>query len=143
VLDTAGAGGHPGWARVRQESIAGDLTGLIRELVACVSLVDLAHIATTIDDLALLTALAETVDRAPLLGAPDKEDRALNDPAVREALLPVAEAITGSPAAQWWPSPVAIDDQQYVEWLDEHGSPPALTGARRGACRLANDDHRG
>jgi hypothetical protein len=68
VLDTAGAGGHPGWARVRQESIAGDLTGLIRELVACVSLVDLAHIATTIDDLALLTALAETVDRARYWG---------------------------------------------------------------------------
>ena len=61
---------------------------------------------------ALLTALAETVDRARYWEAPDKEDRALSDPAAREALLPVAEAVTGSPTAQWWPSPVAIDDQQ-------------------------------
>jgi hypothetical protein len=123
------AGDHPGRARVRQGGFAGDLTGLTRELAACVSPANLAHMAATIDDLALLTALAHTVDRARYWGAPDKEDRALNDPAVQEALLPVAEVVTGTPAAQWWPTPVAIDSQQYVEWLDEHGSPPALTGA--------------
>src|ERR1017187_1101530 len=128
------AGDHPGWARVRQGGFAGDLTGLTRKLATCVSLADLAHIAATIDDLALLTALAESVDRARYWGAPDKEDRALSDPAVQEALLPVAEAVTGTPAAQWWPTPVAIDSQQYVEWLDEHGSPPALT---RAAAKLA------
>ena len=91
---------HPDWARVRQGGFAGDLTGLTRELAACVSLADLAHMAATIDDLALLTALAETVDRAKYWGPPDKEDRALNDPAVQEALLPIAEAVTGTPAAQ-------------------------------------------
>jgi hypothetical protein len=73
VLDT---GDHPDWARVREGCFAGDLTGLTRELAACVSLADLAHMAATIDDLAPLTAVAEAVDRAKYWGPPDKEDRA-------------------------------------------------------------------
>src|ERR1017187_2623772 len=119
------AGDHPGWARVRQGGFAGDLTGLTRKLATCVSLADLAHIAATIDDLALLTALAESVDRARYWGAPDKEDRALSDPAVQEALLPVAEAVTGTPAAQWWqPRSRSTASSTWSGSTSQGGSPP-------------------
>jgi hypothetical protein len=124
-----GDGDHPGWARVQRRALAGDLAGLTGELAACATLTDLTRISATTDELALLAALGETVDSARYWGPPDEEDLALSDPAVREALLPAAQAVAAAPAARWWSAPVERDRQQYVEWLDEHDYSPALTGA--------------
>jgi hypothetical protein len=136
------AGDHPGWARVRQGGFAGDLTGLTRKLATCVSLADLAHIAATIDDLALLTALAETVDRARYWGAPDKEDRALSDPAVQEAFA-------ARRRGRHWHSGCTVvanpgrDRQPAVRGVARRARQPArLDRRRRRTCRLANYDHR-
>jgi SAM-dependent methyltransferase len=120
---------HPGWARVQRGILGRDLAGLAGELAACVTLTDLTRISATTDGLALLAALGEPVTLARYWGPPDEEDRALSDPAVREALLPVARAVTAAPAAQWWATPVERDRQQYVEWLGDRDYAPALTGA--------------
>jgi hypothetical protein len=79
---------------------------------------------------ALLTALADTVASARYWQEPDQEDRNLATQAVRDALRPVAAAVAAAPAAAWWWTPAALDDQQYVEWIDpQHDHSPALTGA--------------
>jgi hypothetical protein len=79
----------------RRGFLGGDLGGLTGELAACVALTDLTSISATTDDLALLAALGEPVNLARYWGPPDGEDRALSDPAVREALLPVARVVAG------------------------------------------------
>ena len=46
---------------------------------------------------------------------PDPVDWALTDKRVQDPLLPIACAVAESPAARWWPEPVARDIQRYVE----------------------------
>ena len=121
-------GEYAGWGWVWDGAGAGDLTGLTDELAACVARTDLDSIVTHADELALLAALVHPVEIAAYWQEPDDEDLALADPAVREVLLPMAQAVTAAPAARWWPSPVASDRQQYVEWVSEHDHSPALTG---------------
>ena len=121
-------GDCPEWDRVWDGAAAGDLTGLTAELATCVARTDLHSIVTQADELGLLAALVQPVELAAYWQDPDDEDVALADPAVRAALLPVAHAVATAPAARWWPTPVAIHHQQYVEWLDEHDHSPALTG---------------
>ncbi len=125
LLDT---GDYPGWERVRRVAMAGDLSDLVGELAASVARTDLDAIAATADELALLPGLAESVVWAMYWQEPDAVDQALAGPAARDALIPVARAVTTAPAAQWWASPVS-DGQRYVEWLGEAGTSPALTGA--------------
>lgn len=122
-------GDYPGWDRVSDGMHTGGLTGLTDELVACVAHTDLESLVTHADELTLLAALARPVDSARYWQEPDDEDLALADPAVRGALLPMAQALIAAPAASWWATPAAITRQQYVEWLAEGGSPPSLTGA--------------
>ena len=93
------AGDHPGWDRVQDAAWAGDLTGLSDELAACVAHTDLASIAAETDEMELLAAVSASVDAAMYWQEPDDEDRALASQAVREALLPVARAVTAAPAA--------------------------------------------
>lgn len=122
-------GGDPRWQRLQCAACDGDLTGLARDLAACVALTDLGAIAATTGPLALMPALADTVATAMYWQQPDPADQALADPALREALLPLARAVLDAPAAHWWREPIAAGSQQYVEWLDEHDFSPAWTGA--------------
>lgn len=122
------ADNYPGWDRVWEGALAGNLAGLIDELAASVALSDLDSIAAETNELALLAALVQPVETAMYWQQPDDDDQALADQAVQEALLPVAHAVVAAPAAQWWPTRAARDRQQYVEWLGEHDYSPALTG---------------
>ncbi len=69
----------------------------------------------------------EPVQTAMCWQEPDDDDYALSAREVRDALLSVAQAVTIAPEARWWTSPIAAKSQQYVEWLGEHGGPPART----------------
>jgi hypothetical protein len=122
------AGDDPAWERVWDGAMAGNLAGLTGELAASVALTDLDSIAATADELVLLAALVQPVETAMYWQEPDDLDQALADPAVWEALLPVARAVTAAPAARWGPAPVATGHQRYVEWLGGDHYPPALTG---------------
>ena len=128
-------GDHPGWDRVQDAAGAGDLTGLSGELAACVAQTDLASIAAETDETELLAAVGASVDAAMYWQEPDGEDLALASQAVREALLPVARAVTAAPAARWWPAPAPRQRQQYVEWIDDYDHSPVLTGT---AAELAD-----
>lgn len=121
-------GGYPGWDRVWDGAMSGNLAGLTSELAACVAHTDLDALAAA-DELTLLAALVQPVETAMYWQEPDDEDLALAAPAVREALLPVARAVTAAPAAGWWPAPADRDRQQYVEWFGEDDYSPALTGS--------------
>src|ERR1035437_3787869 len=122
-------GDYPGWARVWDGAHAGDLTGLTDELAACVARTDLDSIVAHADELTLLAALVESVETAMYWQEPDDEDLALADQTVRDALLPVSQAVITAPAAGWWSAPAGTARQQYVEWLPPAGSPPSVTGA--------------
>jgi hypothetical protein len=94
------ADGDPAWERVWDGAMAGNLAGLTGELAASVALTDLDAIAATADELVLLAALVQPVETAMYWQEPDDLDQALADPAVWEALLPVARAVTAAPAAR-------------------------------------------
>src|SRR5260221_3057116 len=83
----------------------------------------------------LLAAVSASVDAAMYWQEPDGEDLALASQAVREALGPVARAVTAAPAARWWPTPAPRQRQQYVEWIDDYDHSPLLTGT---AAELAD-----
>lgn len=125
----AGENPAPAWDRVWEATaVTGDLSGRVTELASCVALADPASMAA--GEPALLAALGWVTDTAAYWGEPDTEDRALGHDAVREALLPIAEAITAAPGTRWWASPVALDSQRYAQFLDSHAlPPPQLTGA--------------
>jgi hypothetical protein len=128
-------GDYPGWDRVARGADAGDLTGLTDELTACVAHTDIESRVTRAGELALLAVLAEPVMAARYWQEPEDEDIALAAPGVRDALLPIARAVTAAPGARWWPTEIARDDQRYVEWVDEHDRAPDLTVTR---ARLAS-----
>jgi hypothetical protein len=128
-------GDHPGWDQVQDAAGAGDLSGLSGQLAACVAQTDLASIAAETGEMELLAAVSASVDAAMYWQEPDDEDLALAGQAVREALLPVARAVTAAPAARWWPAPAPRQLQQYVEWIDDYDHSPVLTGT---AAELAD-----
>lgn len=120
-------GDYPGWDLVWDGAHRGNLTGLTDELAACVARTDLDSTVVHAGPLTLLAALVEPVGTAMYWQEPDDDDYALSAREVRDALLPVAQAVTVAPDARWWASPIAANSQQYVEWPGEHGGPPALT----------------
>jgi hypothetical protein len=107
-------GDHRGWDRVQDAAWAGGLAGLSGEVAACVAQTDLASIAAETGEMELLAAVSASVDAAMCWQEPDDEDLALASQAVREALLPVARAVTAAPAARWWPTPAPRRRQQYA-----------------------------
>lgn len=54
-------------------------------------------------------ALARSVDMAMYWQEPDEEDALLADPVFAGALLPLAEAVLGTPEVAWWEQPLAAD----------------------------------
>jgi hypothetical protein len=120
-------GDYPGWDLLWEGAHRGNLTGLMDELADCVARTDLDSTVVRAGQLTLLAALVEPVQTAMYWQAPDDDDYALSAREVRDALLPVAQAVTIAPEARWWTSPVAANNQRYVEWLGEPRSPLALT----------------
>ncbi|WP_426324587.1 hypothetical protein [Microbacterium sp. E-13] len=77
----------------------------------------------------LRQALRASVDRAMYWQRPDGEDLLAAHPEVRDALRSAAELIAGAPAAQWWTTPMAIDDQWAVPWEGAGRAPDDLAAS--------------
>jgi hypothetical protein len=130
----------PCWLRVWHGGTA-DPAGLASELAAAVALTDLDAVVAATAGIALLAPLAESVDAATYWGGPDAEDEALAAPGVAAALMPVAEAVSASPAARWWASSAELGRQRYVQHLvsDHVDNPPRLSGAAGSLARWRSD----
>lgn len=99
--------------------------------------VDVAAVAGTSDESAFLDALEEAVADAAYWQEPSEYDILLSDPRVVSALRPVASAVAAAPAAGWWTTPIAPNDQHFVSWTGDRAKlakPPGLQGT---ADRLA------
>jgi hypothetical protein len=91
---------------------------------------EVAEAPVSIDEATLLDALAVATDSAMYWQPADETDVMLRDEGLRAALEPTARRVATSRAADWLWSPLAWDEQRYVQWMD--GSiiqPPVLTGA--------------
>ncbi|MDQ2750309.1 MAG: hypothetical protein ABI775_03615 [Pseudonocardiales bacterium] len=89
-----------------------------------------AAVVAALPAIDVFAGLAESVNWAMYWQEPDETDRMLDHPEVKELLEPVALAVTHAPAAAWWASPLARDDQQYVQFLGEpQRPPPSLSGS--------------
>src|SRR5262249_41890700 len=88
-------------------------------------------------DVALLAAVADSVDTAMYWQPPDAVDQALAHADVAAALRPVAQAATGAPGARWWSGGVELDAQRYVQPVGESGKGLVLSqmAGRRGRGR--------
>ena len=135
-------GDYPGWDLVWDGAHRGNLTGLTDELAACVARTDLDSTVVHADQQTLLAALVEPVQTAMYWQEPDDDDYALSAREVRDALLPVAQAVTRAPEARWWASAIAASSQQYVEWPGEHGGVPALTATATELATWRAEDER-
>jgi hypothetical protein len=89
---------------------------------------------TEVDSQAAITAIAEACDWGMYWQPPHDLDAALGSGEWRTRLQDTAEAIAASPVTSWWTSPIDLDDQHLVQFLDgdspqwEHK--PTLTGLR-------------
>jgi hypothetical protein len=86
-------------------------------------------------------ALVRCVDNAAYWQEPLDADE-IDAPDADERLWPLAEQIVHSDDIDWWRSPVALDDQWYVDLLhgNERARPPALTGAGTALARWRVDE---
>lgn len=81
----------------------------------------LERLGATSDPTAFLPALAAAVGSVLHWQPPDETDQILADPRVREALVPVAEAVAAAPGAAWWGEPIARDEQYEVNFAGGPG----------------------
>jgi hypothetical protein len=120
----------PVWADAVQAMRQGASRRAARRLTECVSLADLSGAPP--DAAALHAALTATVDFASYWSRPDDEDRGSADPAAREALGPVAEAVVAAASRsdlRWWAGPADRTGQRCTQFLDQDPFPePVLTG---------------
>jgi hypothetical protein len=72
----------------------------------------------------LWNGLAEAVGWARYWQPQDANDVALATLRCRDALRPLAEAVLAHPDSDWWSTPVALDAQRYVMWLDDTPNDP-------------------
>jgi hypothetical protein len=145
VPDVGGSGqvrDYPAWQQVLSYSLAADPADLASELAAAVDQTDWAAFMADMSDLDLVEPLAESVTSAMFWQEPDLEDQALAHPEVADTLRPVAQAVTGAPAARWWSGGLDPAAQQYVESLLGKGEGPPLSGAssRLAGWRAAADE---
>lgn len=123
----------PAWRDLKFGSTEARPPQLAAELAVLVAAADLT--AAAAEETSLLEPLRSSVDAAKYWQPPEELDQALAEPAVAEALGPVARAVTAWSAAAWWGNPLARDKQQFVEALDPEwarSAPdggPALSGA--------------
>jgi hypothetical protein len=121
-----------GVAQLHLLAESGDVSGTRAWLREHAETADLAALAGTTGELAFFGDLADVVTRAVYWQQPfdAATDRVLAGPAVRDAMLPVAEGITAAPGTRWWASPAAVDSQRYAQFLGGHALPePRLSGA--------------
>jgi hypothetical protein len=137
----------PAWKQVDQAGLDSPGPGaapadLVSELAAAVDQTDWHALVTGMSDLAFVELLAESVASAMYWQPPDHVDRALAHPEVAALLRPVAHAVTGAPAARWWPSGIDLRAQQYIKPLGDDNDGPALSGAagRLAAWRATADE---
>jgi hypothetical protein len=120
----------PAWGQARADSLDAGPAELAGELMAAAGQRDWPVALAGMGEAALLGALADSVAWAMYWQAPDGVDRALAYPEMTEPLRPVARAVTGAPAVNWWSSGIEPGTQQYVEAAaGRHGTGPALSGA--------------
>ncbi|GAA1934397.1 hypothetical protein GCM10009775_27910 [Microbacterium aoyamense] len=78
----------------------------------------------------LRAALAGSVDNARYWQEPDGADLLAAEPGMRESLERIATVLAASPAARWWDSGIALDDQWTTPWegaaVDHSGTEAAL-----------------
>ena len=91
--------------------------------------VDLEELSGCSDEIELLDFVADSVGSAQYWQPPDDLDEVLADDVVGQELRPVADALISAPASRWWPSPVALADQVFVDWRPPSAGPRHLTGA--------------
>ena len=102
-----------------------EVAGFVGHLAA----VDANAITALQDPLDLLEPLSRSVDSAMYWQEPHQENKLLDDPSVITALEAVARALAVAPAASWWWSPVAVEEQAVTRWLDrDRATPPELSG---------------
>ncbi|WP_372698830.1 hypothetical protein [Arthrobacter sp. JSM 101049] len=100
------------------------------ELCAAIGSHEVLRSISEAPDAALLTALADAVDRAAYWQPPDETDGLAAIPAMLTALGPVADILSGRIAGSWWSSGIGAGSQRAVQWIDESDMPaPQLSGA--------------
>jgi len=97
-----------------------------------------------IDAALLLDALEAAVGNARYWQPPHETDVLVATPRIRSALEPVARQIAESAHSVWWRSPVQLDDQRHVQWLDDDAGQPApsFIGAARRLDRWRTETQR-
>lgn len=120
----------PAWRAlwVGRSARVADLSRELGEMVARFDLVGLA--ATTSPRTVLLPALVRAVDAAVYWQEPDGVDRALATESMGRTLEPVARALVAAPAAAWWWSPIELEDQHEVDFVDPAAGPNPTADAR-------------
>jgi hypothetical protein len=96
-------------------------------------------------ELDLLHPLADSVCSAMYWQAPWERERLLDVPEIREALLPVADALARAPGAAWWEEPMRRDRQHVVRWERGCGHPEPIAASAalaEWAHRLAEEARR-
>jgi hypothetical protein len=131
--DDPGAEAYPGLRGLRFGPGGADPPQLAAELSDLVARTDLAELAATASEAALLEPAAEAVTAAMYWQPPDDIDQVLADPLLAGVLAPVAQAVAAAPAARWWSSPADEGHQRYVQFLsrspEQSQQPPELNGA--------------
>ena len=139
ALALGGAGHWPPsrWQASPSGSLRDDVhpRDLRRSLRALVRDCDVAALARARDPLDLLPALVESVDWARYWQEADDADQLLTDPALAAELAQLADAVVSAPAAAWWATPLAGDDQHAVAWPE--GDPPRFHVPRTTGAALA------
>jgi hypothetical protein len=120
----------PAWDQVGFDSPGAEPAQLAAEMAAAISRTDWHAVAAGMSEPGLVALLAESVSWAMYWQPPDGVDRALAHDEVADQLRPVAQAVTGAPAAQWWASGVELGSQQHVQALRGGGDQElVLSGA--------------
>lgn len=118
------------WSLARRAEAGSANPDFIVELADALTAPELLHYARGASESSLMAALTVSVDAARYWQQPDETDLLLDDPRIRTALIPAADAIASSSEAAWWSTPLEREKQRYVQWMDETPlEPPALVGA--------------
>lgn len=92
--------------------------------------VDTTPVADWRDPSTFFEPMDETVSAAMYWQPPHDTDTVSSDPAVVEALIPVAKAVAAATGTAWWTAPLDVSDLRYTSRFDNAPPiPPSLTGA--------------
>jgi hypothetical protein len=102
---------------------------LLDELEAVIRTGNYRRFLASADERTLLAQLAQVVVGGGLYRS--IAGRAEIDERERDVLTPVAAAIVSTPAATWWPLPIALDDQHFAHHDLGYGVAPPVRGKVR------------